>query len=94
MGRISVRGGFPKSNLSNLSNPSNLINLSNLTLAPPLGLISVRGRPPGAKGQGTWEGQSNAPPFYRVCLESRLEELYDRHPNLMPSADDDCWESD
>ena len=47
-----------------------------------------------AKGQGTWEGPSNVTPLYRVCWEIRLEELYDRHPNLMPSVDDDCWESD
>ena len=47
-----------------------------------------------AKDQGTCEVPPNVPPFYRVCLEIRLEELYDRHPNLMPSADDDCWESD
>ena len=44
--------------------------------------------------QGSSEVQTNAPPFYRVCLEFRLEDLYDRRPELMPLADDPCWESD
>ena len=47
-----------------------------------------------AQNQGTREAPPNAPPFYRVCSEIRLEELYDRHPNLMPPADDDRWDSD
>ena len=44
--------------------------------------------------QGSNEVQPSAPPFYRVCLEFRLEDLYDRRPELMPLADDPCWESD
>ena len=47
--------------------------------------------------QGSNEGQETAqaaPPLYRVCLEFRLEDLYDRRPELMPLADDPCWESD
>ena len=47
-----------------------------------------------AHSQGTSEVPPKAPPLYRVCLEFRLEDLYDRRPNLMPPADDDCWESD
>ena len=47
-----------------------------------------------AKDQGTCEVPPNVPPFYRVCLEFRLEDLYDRRPELMPLADDPCWESD
>ena len=38
--------------------------------------------------------QPKAPPFYRVCLEFGLEDLFDRRPELMPLADDPCWESD
>ena len=47
--------------------------------------------------QGSNEGQETAqaaPRLYRVCLEFRLEDLFDRRPNLMPSADDDCREVD
>ena len=43
-----------------------------------------------AHSRGSSEVQPNSPPLYRVCLEIRLEDLYDRHPNLMLSADDDC----
>ena len=44
--------------------------------------------------QGSNDVRPNAPPLYRVCLEIRLEDLYDRRPELMPLADDPCWESD
>ena len=47
-----------------------------------------------AHSQGTDQIPPSAPPIYRVCLEIRLEELYDRRPDLIPPADDDCWESD
>ena len=40
------------------------------------------------------QAEPKAPPFYRVCLEFRLEDLFDRRPELMPLADDPCWESD
>ena len=39
-------------------------------------------------GALTWvEGQTDVPPFYQVCLEVRLELLYDRWPNLIPDVD-------
>ena len=43
---------------------------------------------------GEQETAQIAPPWYRVCLEFRLEDLYDRRPEVMPLADDPCWESD
>ena len=33
------------------------------------------------------EGQNNVPPFYQVCLEIRLEQLYARWPHLIPDVD-------
>ena len=33
------------------------------------------------------EGQNNVPPFYQVCLEIRLEQLYDSWPHLIPDVD-------
>ena len=47
--------------------------------------------------QGSNEEQETAqraPPLYRVWLEFRLEDLYDRRPETMPLADDPCWDAD
>ncbi len=40
------------------------------------------------------EAAQRAPPLYRVWLEFRLEDLYDRRPETMPIADDPCWDVD
>ena len=40
------------------------------------------------------EAAQRAPPLYRVWLEFRLEDLYDRRPETMPIADDPCWDAD
>ena len=32
------------------------------------------------------EGQKEIPHFYQVCLEIRLEQLYDRWPHLIPDV--------
>ena len=40
------------------------------------------------------EAAQRAPPLYRVWLEFRLEDLYDRRPETMPTADGPCWDVD
>ena len=49
-------------------------------------LADLRSHHLGALTPGA-EGQINVPPFYQVCLEVRLEQLYDRCPNLIPDID-------
>ena len=40
------------------------------------------------------EDEQRAPPLNRVWLEFRLEDLYDRRPETMPTADGPCWDVD
>ena len=49
-------------------------------------LANLRSHQLGALTPGA-EGQIDVPPFYQVCLEVRLEQLYDRWPNLIPDID-------
>ena len=40
------------------------------------------------------ETAQRAPPLYRVWLEFRLEDLYDRRPETVPIANNPCWDVD
>ena len=40
------------------------------------------------------EATQRAPSLYRVWLEFRLEDLYDRRPETVPVADENEWDSD
>ena len=56
-------------------------NQEHLKVLAKLGSFALGTFTPGA------EGQKEIPPFYRVCLEIRLEQLYDRWPHLIPDVD-------